>query len=195
MSLLRLLTAGRSLVGLKNSTSRYHESKYRLLPKFGTGTNPFHKSSSTPLEPLAATEMSATAREKPMPASAAPALSQATSTGSTELRNHEKGAPVKEGRIASWISKLKARRFRRKEAKVTRVTPQLGKTPVQGELSLDQVRVVRNDLNDADLEVVAAVATVAPKRVDARVESLPKIETAAVPSKKGEGRLSMAGKL
>jgi len=60
---------------------------------------------------------------------------------------------------------------------------------------LDQVRVVRNDLNDADLEVVAAVATVAPKRVDARVEPLSKIETAAVPSEKREGRPSMAGKL
>ena len=28
--------------------------------------------------------------------------------------------------------------------------------PVQGELSLDQIKVVRNDLSDADLEVIPA---------------------------------------
>jgi hypothetical protein len=196
MSLLRLLTAGRCLVGLKNSTSRYHESKSRLLPKFGTGTNPFlTKSSSTDDEDLAAPEISAPAREKPMPASAAPAPAQTTSTASSELLNHEKGAPVKEGRIAGWISKFRARRFRRKAAKVTRVIPQASKSPVQGELSLDQVRVVRNDLSDADLEVVTAKAPADPDRADVRVEPLARIEPAGSASKKGEGRLSMVGKL
>ena len=33
--------------------------------------------------------------------------------------------------------------------------PRFTKPPVQGELSLDKIKVVRNDLSDADLEVVA----------------------------------------
>jgi len=39
------------------------------------------------------------------------------------------------------------------------------KPPVQGELSLDRVKVVRNDLSDADLEVIPArskLASAAP---------------------------------
>jgi hypothetical protein len=36
------------------------------------------------------------------------------------------------------------------------------KPPVQGELSLDRIKVVRNDLSDADLEVVPAKPRVAP---------------------------------
>jgi hypothetical protein len=43
----------------------------------------------------------------------------------------------------------------------TSVCPETG--PVQGELSLENVRVVRNDLTDTDYEVVAAdTATASP---------------------------------
>src|SRR5437660_220499 len=41
MSLARLLTSGKSLVGLKNSTSRYRMNSKGLLPKFGSDKNPF----------------------------------------------------------------------------------------------------------------------------------------------------------
>ena len=192
MSLLRLLTAGRSLVGLKDSASRYRESKYRLLPKFGTGTNPFQTKSTT-VEPLTATENIATAREQPTPASPAPALT--SSTASTELLNHEKQAFDKKGRIARWISSLRARGSRRKETKATRAMPQLAKSPVQGELSLDQVRVMRNDLNDADLEVVASRDSVDSIPAHESVKELEKIERAEAPLEKGHRHLSMAGKL
>jgi hypothetical protein len=40
----------------------------------------------------------------------------------------------------------------------SRERPGCGKVPVQGELSLAGVRVVRNDLSDADLEVIHAPA-------------------------------------
>jgi len=40
--------------------------------------------------------------------------------------------------------------------------PRFAKPPVQGELSLDRIRVVRNDLSDADLEVVPARVPAAP---------------------------------
>jgi hypothetical protein len=51
-------------------------------------------------------------------------------------------------------------RARVKAAK--RAIPQFTKPPVQGELSLDRIRVVRNDLSDADLEVVPARTPTAP---------------------------------
>jgi hypothetical protein len=58
----------------------------------------------------------------------------------------------------SWAlcSKLigRAKRVRRKEP--ASVIPRLGKPAVQGELSLDNVRVLRNDLEESDLEIVTA---------------------------------------
>lgn len=54
------------------------------------------------------------------------------------------------------------------------------RTPVQGELSLDRVKPVRNDLNDADLELVAAA-----KRAEAKTAVL-KIESEEVPVVKVE---------
>jgi hypothetical protein len=42
--------------------------------------------------------------------------------------------------------------------------------PVQGELSLDNVRVCCNDLSDSDVEVVAV--PLAPKRVKARAAAV-----------------------
>src|SRR6266404_8918882 len=41
MSLLRLLAAGRSLVGMKDITARYRMRTAALLPKFGSPKNPF----------------------------------------------------------------------------------------------------------------------------------------------------------
>lgn len=46
------------------------------------------------------------------------------------------------------------RRVRRKEP--ASVIPRFGKPAVQGELSLDKVQVVRNDLEESDLEIVTA---------------------------------------
>src|SRR5258705_6481708 len=41
MSLVRLLTAGKSLVGLKDGEIQYRVGDPRSMPKFGTGENPF----------------------------------------------------------------------------------------------------------------------------------------------------------
>jgi hypothetical protein len=40
--------------------------------------------------------------------------------------------------------------------------PRFPKPPVQGELSLERIKVVRNDLSDADLEVVPARPSATP---------------------------------
>ena len=41
MSLLRLLAAGKSLVGMSDAETRYRVTSQRLLPQFGAGRNPF----------------------------------------------------------------------------------------------------------------------------------------------------------
>jgi hypothetical protein len=48
--------------------------------------------------------------------------------------------------------------------------PRFNGVPVQGELSLDNIKVVRNDLSDADLEVVTR-KTAVPKDVEVDPES------------------------
>src|SRR5438046_912628 len=41
MSMLRLLSAGKSLDGLQDSTARYRMGDPKAMPKFGSGNNPF----------------------------------------------------------------------------------------------------------------------------------------------------------
>src|SRR5215813_2266751 len=47
MSLLRLLSAGKSLDGLKDSTARYRMGHPRSMPKFGSGKNPFQSKAAS----------------------------------------------------------------------------------------------------------------------------------------------------
>src|SRR5437899_11255110 len=53
MKLLRLLTAGRSMVGVKDSNGRYQMGDPRSMPKFESAKNPFRNKSvqSKPLQP------------------------------------------------------------------------------------------------------------------------------------------------
>jgi hypothetical protein len=111
MSMVRLLTAGKSLVGSKDLTIRYQMTDPRAMPRFGSA--------------------------KTKKASAPPA------------------APAKR---VDWLSRIVGKvtpllaRSRTRPAKIT--LQRLAKSPVQGELSLDKVKVVRNDLSDADVEIV-----------------------------------------
>ena len=183
MSLARLLTSGKSLVGLKNSTSRYRMRSKNLLPKFGSDKNPF--SAMPEAEPLPATQTPANsipryqmtpaelaaARLKdttPLPAAAplqsvAPAKSAAKLT---ELFGAMKRF-LKQG-MERW--KLVGRRLkpfarvpqRKPQARAAALIADPAREPVQGELSLDRVKVVRNDLSDADVEIVPAKQSVKP---------------------------------
>jgi hypothetical protein len=56
--------------------------------------------------------------------------------------------------------------------------PRFAKTPLQPELSLDKVQVVRNDLSDADFEVVSAKMPVAVSSGPAALTSPERFEPA-----------------
>ena len=73
---------------------------------------------------------------------------------------------------AKWIPKRKA------QAVAVVASPQSG--PVQAELSLEKVRVVRNDLSDADLEIVPMKpVTPKPARREKPQPEKQKVETPA----------------
>ncbi|MCX6930379.1 MAG: hypothetical protein NT154_45310, partial [Verrucomicrobia bacterium] len=64
--------------------------------------------------------------------------------------------------VSAWAAKLFRLVKRPRSAGAKSVVPRFEKQPVQGELSLESIKVVRNDLSDADLEVVPARPPAAP---------------------------------
>ena|SRR5579859_6624895 len=159
MSLLRLLAAGKSLVGLKESDSRYRLTNQRLLPQFGSKSNPFRtdgdagqKLAITPalraetLQPDAESPQTAVA-----PAQKGPPTQRPESKATLAIRqaSHQ---------LADWAGKYTSRLagpFQSRSAKPAMpAIPALAKPMVQGELSLERVKVVRNDLSDSDLDIV-----------------------------------------
>ena len=151
MSLLRLLTTGRSLVNVRDAETRYRLTSQRLLPQFGSGKNPFS-------DREAATPTPAPAMEAKVEAAAPPATGEKT--------GRAKALWVRAAaRMSVWTEKL-GDRFTRPHAKLAKpAIPHFTKPPVQGELSLDRVQVMRNDLRDADLEVVPARKKAPPAAV------------------------------
>jgi hypothetical protein len=147
MKLGKLLFAGKSVVnGCK--TVSYRENKQVALPKFVSPKNPF----APPRTP--AETASAPAKNQTAPAlAAAPKAPPGSGTSKS---------------LAAWTNKLNPASFWGSPMPVEpKALP-----AVQAELSLDTVKVVRNDLSDADVEVVpiksrpaaSAVNTLSPAK-------------------------------
>jgi hypothetical protein len=191
---MQLLTTGKSLVGQKDSEARYRMGRPGMLPNFGSKKNPFLKKASGAnraeesraeqsdfkagqaqgsLDPLMvvcggqpAAQVEKLARpsalvneptvEKPARVAARPRLepSARNSSGS--------GVVAKIKGIANAIWWKRAPRTPRKAA------------PVQAELSLDQIKVVRNDLSDVDIDLVA-------RRQSKSAASKDKAKTSVIP--------------
>ena len=128
MNLGKLLGAGKSFFGGHDSVS-YRQKRGVYLPKFNAAKNPF-----TP---------------KPVEASAAPAVQPVAPAVVAAAKSEQKFASVaaKPVRSVNWAKKLNP--FRASEV----AAPPVEKV-VQTELSLNAVKVVHNDLADADIEVV-----------------------------------------
>ncbi len=186
MSVLKYLSAGKSLIGLKQNEVRYRMGEAGALPKFDSKRNPF-RSRTTPAAATARPARSAPIAEpefptqpqiqaptvtlvSPAPAQPAPAsavigetiVPTATKISSiTLVWNRARTSVVKMCRrivvgsgdmAGSVVHGVKALAWWRRKRNAG--MPQTAKPPVQGELSLDSVKVVRNDLTDADFEVV-----------------------------------------
>ena len=137
MNLGKLLGAGKSFLSGRGSVS-YREDKSVYLPKFNSEKNPF---APKPSEPAPAA--------KPSEAKKASALTAVPVAARTAAKPQPVPAVRAPGptRAIGWTSKLNP--FRAPEP----VAPPMV-NGVQVELSLDAVKVMHNDLADADIEIV-----------------------------------------
>lgn len=144
MNLGKLLAAGKSIISGQRKPA-YREDKHVYLPKFVSPRNPFVSLTEAPPPEIAGT---AKVRET---------IRDSLVTAKTQ-KLPVLSSPSKP--FASWAVKLKpAVMFRGQPA------PQPAKPAVQPELSLDSVKVVHNDLSDADVEVVPIKSRPAAKPV------------------------------
>lgn len=146
MNLGKLLSASTSFFG-GGDKAAYRLSRGGSLPKFNEGRNPFGYGPA--LESPTITVPAPTARPaqkapppyafKPAARVTAPPVSQAVARAVVQAGSK----PARQG----WAARLNP--FRAPEPAAAHVAP-----AVQTELSLDAVKVLHNDLADADVEVV-----------------------------------------
>lgn len=165
MSLVRLLAIGNTLVSVKDKPTQYRKVRWSWPPKFCTPANPFaggpNASSSTPKPQseagLALTSAHATAT------GSAPKLER---TGNCVFKPN---LPMRN--LGAKLLKLFGLSKSTHNFRTYHISGAQLKQPVQCELSLEQVKVVRNDLSDSDIEVVPVRTTPA--------KSLAKVNAAA----------------
>lgn len=188
MSLVRLLTAGKSLVGLQESENRYRLSSQRLLPRFEPKKNPFGSGSQPQTE----------ASEQPAESAVAEPMTTAASVTPPPMTQTEPvNAPQPVPRTGSLLSRLWQRLsvsglFSGRRKQPAGIRPE-AKRMLQAELSLEAVKVVRNDLSDSDVEIVTGRPVAVVNRA-----GLAESEAAATPGirrwSKAAERLFGAGK-
>ena len=140
MNLGKLLAAGKSIIGGRGDVS-YHISNRGYLPKFISPKNPFAPAVETEAAP---------------PAEATPVKKGIASDGTKTQKlpalpkagpRIPKAGPGKRGWVGKWNPLSLWRGWRP-------AAPPKPQRSMQAELSLDRVKVVHNDLTDADVEVV-----------------------------------------
>jgi len=138
MNFGKLLAASKSFVNTSSETS-YRVNKQVYLPKFESPKNPFTHVAKPPAE-------------SPSPLKNGIAAAQASRLPPPPLA--EAGEHP-----TTWVSRLKSVSMLRDAPAQRR-----GQSPatVQAELSLDTVKVLHNDLSDADVEVVPIKSRPAP---------------------------------
>jgi hypothetical protein len=201
MRMVRLLTAGKSLVGSKDGTVRYQMSDPRAMPKFGSAKNLFREAAKgkggevgdkgaaggTPAPlltggtPAPLTEGAKTVPARGITRSPASVLQQAvtaqrTESGKVPLR--PKNATPQPGGISRMVGKVRRLISGSRGPAAKAGIPQIGKPAVQAELSLEKIKVVRNDLSDTDLEVVTIQKPTAESRAEPAGQRLERTEPA-----------------
>jgi hypothetical protein len=157
MSLGRLLAAGRSLVGGRDDAGRYRTNKHVALPKFISPRNPFASEVKSEASPAHAESV---AKDRGAKSAGITTKADVDTTVKADLRTPMSARATRW--LGEWRQKLNPLpRLVKRPGPAKSVIPHFAKSPVQPELSLDQVKVVRNDLSDADLEIVPVKAPVA----------------------------------
>jgi len=152
MNLGKLLVAGKSVINGCAEVS-YRANRHVYLPKFGLAQNPFKSPDEAevakPAEPARPASLA-------MEAIAAPIKKTVTPVAAKTQKIPPWPRPA---RATSWASKLIPISIWRGSAPPAPSAPR----PVQSELSLDSVKVMHNDLSDADVAVVPIKSRTADK--------------------------------
>jgi hypothetical protein len=155
MSFGKLLAAGRSIAG-GQVVGRYRLNPGVRLPKFISPQNPF---AQLPRDDAVQT-VNSEAPAQNLPKQDADTVARAPSLNKLSKDEARVSAPVKIlsllARCARKLNPLGLLSGRKRKTKSAIL--RFSEKAVQGELSLDRVRVMRNDLMDADLEVVSPAA-------------------------------------
>ena len=200
MSLGKLLTTGKSLVGLSGSNGRY-QLRTGAMPKFESSKNPFAKAQAEPK--LSPAEIAAAAMKKTQ---SLPMLGEVREVPKVPLETCEEARAAAEAKakeavrpapaVNSWMKKLNPMVWfqKGKPAASKPAGPRFsgGKRPVQGELSLDSIKVMRNDLSEADVEVVPMRVRPAVRVARKAVEKMETAREDARPTVSASGAAAMA---
>jgi hypothetical protein len=147
MKLGTLLAAGKSLALGRRGESPYRANKQFYLPKFSSPKNPFTAPAETATEN---TEAVPAGKKVAAKTQKLPALPVAANDPAAAVKKPA-GPFKKPGRSLKWMSRLNP--FASGSA-FAAAGGKNAKIPMQAELSLDAVKVLRNDLSDVDVEVV-----------------------------------------
>lgn len=148
MSFMRLLAAGRSIMGIKKQPGPYRMNQDNLLPKFASVpkvANSVRSGTVSKGEARPDSEMAARDSDD---------KNSGNGSGGGEVadkRNRRLSGPTGSVKSHGVLTRLASRltRWGRAPGKSEESTPIPGRA-IQGELSLETVKVVRNDLSEAE---------------------------------------------
>lgn len=178
MSLTNLLAVGRSVIGIRSEPTRYKMTQDNLLPKFAPVGRPVSLAPITQPEAVPQVVV-APAREPQVDrvatedlfAPPAP-IAKPVEVVAQAVTHPLETKPVKAKAPAQPVTQRKLESLadaRREQARKWFKNPFAGvgkakseRTLVQTELLLEQVKVVRNDLSEADIEVVPSAVKAEP---------------------------------
>jgi len=156
--------AGTSLLGFKHKPIKYEMVSGNPLPKFGSVEQPV---SSATVDESGVPATGSLFGQKP---SRKPANQSAEVTSSIQKSSNKVSEPspvsAQTGRSEDFSCETSAAsksRFQFSKLFAAENVAKASRRLVQGELALDSIRVVRNDLNDTDMELI----TVEKKKISA----------------------------
>lgn len=156
MKFIKLLMAGSSLFGFKQKPIKYEMVSGNPLPKFGSVEKPV---SSATVDESGAQVTGTLFRQKQ---SRKPTSQSAEVTARNQKSLNKVGGPppvsaqsVRSEDFSCETSAASKSRFQFSKLFAAENVSKASRRLVQGELVLDSVQVVRNDLNDTDMELIA----------------------------------------
>ena len=152
MNLGKLLGTGKSFVN-GGKVAAYREDRRVYLPKFASTKNPFASAMQTELP------------QPPMENSVTPAKKVSAPACTKTQKMPSISASPKS--LAAWTTRLNPMTMLR----ASQAQAEDLERPVQVELSLEKVKVVHNDLTDADVEIVPIKSRAAAPEMEAPKKS------------------------